>query len=162
MSEFFKVSDGELSQDGKAEMGGGDFEPIPAKTQVLFAPVEAKWGEIKDHGKDFGHEGVKIQWAILKPDEYKNRRVFQNIKVGDPDPKVADKAMRMLVAIDTNAGGKLFAAGTKPSDADLARCLVNKQMMGVLQVWKVGDKAGNWVQSVAPKSVAIPKKEVDF
>ena len=48
----------------------------------------------------------------MKPDEFAKRVIFQKVKVfgtsRDKDPQAtADKAKRMLAAVDQNAGGKL-------------------------------------------------------
>lgn len=136
---------------GSFESGGGDIEPIPANTTVLAAPDEAKWD---DHNGDYY---ISVRWVVLQPKEYANRKIFQKIRVEDKDPKKADKAKRMLGAIDHNAGGKLAASGEKPTDESLTRNLVNKPMMLKLQLWEIEaddgtKKRGNWVSAVAPRS----------
>ena len=129
---FFTTSDNKaIEKSGSMEMGGGDIEPIPAKTQVLAAPDEAKWDEYE------GDEYVSLRWSILQPKEYAGRKIFQKIRVCDSDSKKSDKAKRMLAAIDTNAGGKLLASGERPTDESLTRCLVNKPMVLLLQVWEM-------------------------
>lgn len=143
---FWKLSDDKaVEASGKFESGGGNMEPMPEGTSVLAAPVEAGWKSYE--GEDY----VNIQWQVLSPAEYKNRRIFQKIKAYDPDAKKADKAKRMLAAIDTNAGGKLMAIGREPNDAELTQHLMGKQMMLRLGLWEINDKKGNWVQAVAPK-----------
>lgn len=144
---------------GNFETGGGDMEPIPAKTQVLAAPDEAKWDAPKDGGDEF----VAIRWTVLQPKEYENRKIFHKLRVKDSDPKKAEKAKRMLAAIDANAGGKLMAAGVEPTDQSLTASLVNKPMMLLLQVWELetetGEvKKGNWVSAVSPRTAGgVPK-----
>lgn len=137
---------------GNFETGGGDIEPIPAKTQVLAAPDEASWYEPQDGSEPF----ISIRWSVLQPKEYENRKVFQKLRVNDDDKKKAEKARRMLAAIDANAGGKLMAAGVEPNDEALTVNLVNKMMLLNLQVWEMeiqGEtKRGNWVSAVAPKA----------
>ena len=129
---FFTTSDNKaIEKSGSMEMGGGDIEPIPAKSQVLAAPDEAKWDEYE------GDEYVSLRWSILQPKEYAGRKIFQKIRVCDSDSKKSDKAKRMLAAIDTNAGGKLLASGERPTDESLTRCLVNKPMVLLLQVWEM-------------------------
>lgn len=147
---FFTTSDNKaIEKVGSMEMGGGDIEPIPAKTQVLAAPDEAKWDEYD------GDEYINLRWNILAPKEYANRKIFHKLKVYDFDPKKSDKAKRMLAAIDTNAGGKLLASGECPTDESLTRCLVNKPMVLMLQVWEMerdGEtKRGNWISAVSPR-----------
>lgn len=144
---FFTTSDNKaVNTSGNFESGGGNIEPMPEGTSVLAAPVEAGWKSYE------GEEYVNIQWQVLAPTEYRNRRIFQKIKVYNPAAEKADKAKRMLAAIDTNAGGKLMALDKTPEDADLTQTLVGKQMMLRLGLWEMNDKRGNWVQAVAPKS----------
>jgi hypothetical protein len=148
---FFKTSDNKaVDTSGKFESGGGNFEPMPEGTSVLAAPVEAGWKSYE--GEDY----INIQWQVLAPTEYRNRRIFQKIKVYEPTAAKADKAKRMLAAIDTNAGGKLLALDKTPDDADLTQSLVGKQMMLRLGFWEIDDKRGNWVQAVAPKTASVP------
>src|SRR5690606_7741125 len=135
------------------ESGGGDIEPIPANTTVLAAPDEAKWDEYD------GDYYISVRWVVLQPKEFANRKVFQKIRVEDADPKKADKAKRMLAAIDHNAGGKLAESSEKPTDGALTRNPVNKPMMLKLQGWEIdaddGTKTrGNWVSAVAPRTGA--------
>lgn len=150
---FWNTSDNQsaASVGGQFETGGGDMTPIPANTTVLAAPDEAKW---EDHNGDYH---IALRWVVLQPKEYANRKIFHKLRVEDKDPKKADKAKRMLAAIDHNAGGKLAASGEKPTDESMTRALVNKPMMLKLQVWEIdkddGTKAaGNWVSAVAPRS----------
>ena len=147
---FWNLNDGNdpLPTDGAFESGGGNMEPIPADTSVLAVADEAKWDHYGDE-PDY----ISLRWSILRPDEYKNRKVFQKIRVNADDPKKADKAKRMLAAIDANAGGKLVAAGEMPTDESMTRCLTNKPMVLKLQVWELDDKSksGNWVAAVSPR-----------
>lgn len=156
---FFTTSDNKaIEKSGSMEMGGGDIEPIPAKTQVLAAPDEAKWDEYE------GDEYVSLRWSILQPKEYAGRKIFQKIRVCDGDSKKSDKAKRMLAAIDTNAGGKLLASGERPTDESLTRCLVNKPMVLLLQLWEIKQddgtvKRGNWIGAVSPRQAGAAKAE---
>lgn len=150
MSDFWNTSDGKsIEKSGEFEIGSS-MEPMPDGTQVLAAPMEAGWQSYE------GQEYINIHWAVLEPKEYKNRRVFQKVRVLDADKSKADKAKRMLAAIDANAGGKLMASGEAPTDATLTQYLVNKPMFLRLGLWEMDGKSGNWVQAVAPKSSATP------
>lgn len=131
------------------ESGGGDFEPIPANTGVKAAIKQAGWAEYQ------GDRYINIQWQVLAPEVYKNRVVFQKIRVLDDDTAKADRAKRMLAAIDANAGGKLVQLDRAPDDSDLALALTGKMMAIKLQVWEMQgsdgqDRKGNWVSAVAP------------
>ena len=48
---------------GAMEMGGGDIEPIPAKTQVKAAIEEAAW----HHPQGGGDSVISLKWAVLAP-----------------------------------------------------------------------------------------------
>jgi hypothetical protein len=163
---FFTTSDNkQIEKSGNMEMGGGDIEPIPGKTQVLAAPDEAKWDDYE------GDEYISLRWNILQPKEYANRKIFHKLKVCDTDGKKSDKAKRMLAAIDTNAGGKLLSSGERPTDESLTRCLVNKPMVLMLQVWEIDKerdgtpipaadrKRGNWISAVSPRKTGSVKEE---
>lgn len=158
---FWNLSDNSNAADtgGEFEAGGGNMDPIPAGTTVLAAMEESKWDDYE------GTQYISNTWTVLAPEEYKNRKVFQKLYVmGDDrakDPaKKADKAKRMLAAIDTNAGGKLLASGEMPTDDMLTRHLVNKPMMLRLEVWEMEvegqTKSGNWVSAVAPRGNSAP------
>jgi hypothetical protein len=155
MTDFWNLSDNTTAATtgGQFETGGGDIEPIPSNTSVLAVIDEAKVDEYQ------GERFVSLRWVVLQPKEYTNRKVFQKVRVWDGDSKKSDKAKRMLAAIDTNAGGKLLAAGGEPSDESLTVSLVNKPMVLKLQLWEMdrddGTKArGNWVSAVSPRSGA--------
>ncbi len=151
---FWNLSDNsenlQQNNTGTFDAGGGDMEPIPKDTQVKAACEEAKW----DHYD--GEEYINLKWTVLAPAEYKNRKIFQKIRVMDGDAKKSDKAKRMLAAIAANAGGGLLKVEGRPSDMDLQRNLAMKPMALTLQVWEMdktdgtGKISGNWVQQVAP------------
>lgn len=152
---FFTLSTNEsVNSSGEMEMGG-DIEPIANNTQVKAAVEQAQWFTSKTTGETV----ISLTWFIMAPKEHSNRKIFQKIKVKDSDPKKRDKAILMLAAIDKNAGGKLFAKGSEPTDDDLMMCLVNKPMMLLLKVWVMDDqqtgekKSGNWVAAVSPCGV---------
>lgn len=140
--------DGINLEETTFESGGGDFAPIPKDTSVLAVAEEATNSDYQ------GDRYINVKWRISKPDEYANRVLFQKVKVYDPDPAKAERAKRMLAAIATNAGGKLFQAMQKanesePSDMSLMH-IANKPMVLKLDVWEFDGKTGNWVQAVSP------------
>lgn len=150
-----------LDTTGKFESGGGDIEPIPAKTQVKAAIDEAKWDDYE------GDEYISLRWTVLAPAEFKNRKVFQKVRVLDSDCKKADKAKKMLAAIAANAGGGLLKVSGKPTGQDLQKHLLQKPMALLLQVWEMetsdGLKKGNWISAVSPlkknEPVAAPEPD---
>jgi len=160
---FWSTSDGTTAANTATEFdaGGGSMEPIPEGTTVLAMPDEAKWATDRDN-----NEYLSIRWTVLKPDAYLNRKIFHKLWVTDEKPKhkdpvkYRDKQLKMLAAIDTNAGGKLMKIEGKPTDDQLAVSLTNKQMTLRLGVWAMkaddgSDMSGNWIQSVADKTRAV-------
>jgi len=144
---FFSTSDGqEIKADGNFESGGGDLPPIPKGTQVLASIDQAKWSEFE------GSQYIDLRWTIARPEEFSNRKIFQKIRVKDADVNKRDKALRMIAAIDANAGGKLVASGVEPTDESMTLCLANRPMVLKLEVWELDDKtkSGNWVAQVGP------------
>lgn len=148
---FFGLSDGSnaAQTDGTFE-SSNNMEPIPANTQLLAIVDEAKWDEYQ------GDSYISLRWTIMAPEEHKNRKIFQKVRVNDP--KKGDNAKRMLAAIDKNAGGKLAASGAYPTDESLTMALCHKPMVIRVQVWNMtkedtGEKmAGNWIDKVAARN----------
>lgn len=151
---------GQANGTGEYEIEGGNLEPIPAKTGCIAAIEEAKWDEYD------GDRYISLKWRVMKPDEYAKRVIFHKVKVfgtsKDKDPKAtADKAKRMLAAIDSNAGGKLMKVKGEPSDMDLMSALVGKTMAIKVMVWEMTidgqERSGNWISAVAPAKGAAAK-----
>lgn len=157
MSNFWALEE-EIT--GTMEMGGGEIEPIPAKTQCLAAIDEIKWEE---YG---GETYIVARWNVLQPAEYKNRKIFQRLKVNAPDAAKKAKAIKMLAAIDFNAKGGLMASGKEPTDAMMQKGLMNKIMVIMVQVWKMEDQTtgemrqGNWISAVSPRSATTPERVI--
>lgn len=172
MSGFWNTSEGDnvaSKKDTSFEIeGGGNLEPIPDGSSVLALVEEAKWDE-----KD-GAEYITVRWSVMRPQTYENRKVFQKLWVTDDDPgaksadkaaKKRDKALRMLAAIDTNAGGRLTKVAGRPENEDLAAALVGKPMVIKVMLWEIEDRQtgetirGNWVSAVSPKSKGVEVAE---
>ena len=165
MSNFWELNDGEQikGNENNFDMGGGDIEPIPNNTGCIAAIEEAKWDEYE------GDRYISLKWRVAKPQQYNNRVIFQKIKVfgtsRDKNPSAtADKAKRMLAAIDANAGGKLMKLDGEPTDQDLMSALMGKMMAIKVMVWKMkNDKdeemTGNWISAVAPAKGAPAEKK---
>lgn len=168
---FWNLSDGtdvSKTHDKSFEMPTGNIEVIPDGSRVKAAIDEAKWDD-----KD-GARFISIRWAILAPEEVKNRKVFQKLWVKDDDPnadspdkaaKKRDKAKRMLAAIDSNAAGKLSQLDREPTDEDLAS-LMNAPMVIRTQVWSMTDRdnpgekiEGNWISAVMPSNETVELKQ---
>src|SRR5699024_3912935 len=128
--------------------------PIPNNTGCIAAIKEAGWQEYN------GERYINLQWQVLAPSEYKNRVIFQKVRVLDNHNKKADKAKRMLAAIDTNAGGHLLKLEQAPTYLDLMNALVGKMMAGKVMDWEMEiqgeERKGNWIATVAPKGKSAP------
>lgn len=145
MSNFWQLSDGKVAeQTDKFDAGGGDV--LPDNTDVLALIDEAGWKA----GYEGAHDVIQLRWTVHKPDQFKGRKIFQKLKVNDPESKTSDKAKRMLMAIDTNAGGKLAQHPGEPNDSELMSALMNKPMVLKIKVWEINEKKGNWVAAVSP------------
>ncbi len=163
---FWDLNDGTKAESKNTfELASGNLEPIPNDTTCIAAIEEAKWDSYQDD------RYISLKWRVMQPDAYANRVVFHKIKVfgmaNDKDPQAtADKAKRMLAAIDANAGGKLMEIQGEPSDMDLMSALVGKMMATKMMVWEfkkpdTGEEmSGNWIAAVAPvKGAEISRPE---
>jgi len=159
MANFWDLSTGEdiTSVGTSFEAGGGSIEPVPNDTTALAIIDEAKWDEDRD-----GNRYISLRWSVLTPQEYKNRKVFHKLWVEDAKPmqkdpeKYRDKQIKMLAAIDNNAGGKLSGSGKRPTDETLGNALTNKPMMIKIMTWEAQKSdgsmgRGNWIAAVAPR-----------
>ena len=154
---FWNLSDGKaVESKSEFELGGG-FEVIPDGSRVLAAVEECKDDQWE------GERFFNLKWRILEG-EYKNRIIFQKLKVFSSKEKQRDNAITMLAAIDANAGGKLMASGKEPTDFAIASALANRPMILLLRVWESEDKqkTGNYVAGVfsrqQTKAVPAPKQ----
>ena len=146
MSIFDNVENKNI--DGNFEQSGG--EPIPNNTNALAYIKDVSWKEYE------GDRYINIQWGVLKPEEIKNRVVFQKLRVKDSDSDKASRATQMLLAIDFNAGGKL-PKDSDPTDRDLVSAL-SKAIMGIkIMKWEIDGKEGNWISAVSAKAKAAAK-----
>lgn len=150
MTNFFTTSDNKaIENQNTFDMGGGNFDPIPNNTQLKSIIEEAKWDEYDSQ------KYISLKWSVIDG-EFKNRKIFQKIRVMDTDAKKADKAKTMLAAIDSNAGGALMSAGVMPDDMSLSINLMNKPMAIVVAIWEIDDKKGNWIKAVSPLNSPQP------
>jgi hypothetical protein len=163
---FFTLSTGQKAQATTSFAMMENLPPIPANTELKAAIDEA---ENKSNAKT-GEQYIELRWNILAG-EHKGRKVFQKLRHSDADPKKADKAKMMLLAIDANCGGKLVRLNRAPTDQDLMVCLSGKPMAIKVGVWAIKNEEtgetsqGNWVSAVsggsaAPKPAAATAKTV--
>ena len=169
MSDIWGLSDGGNAADTGTEYevpGGGNMEPLPEGSKVLAMVEDAEWKEDADH-----NEFLNLKWSVVRPDEARNRKIFQKLWIKDHDPrerdeakaeKKRDRARRLFAAIDANAGGKLAKKGGIPDADTIMVALANKLMVLRLGLWEMEDRqnpgqvmSGNWVQAVGPKTGEI-------
>lgn len=157
MSNFWSLNDGTTAESSTSFDAGGDFELIPNNTALAAAIEEATWKEYE------GDSYINLKWRVMRPEKYANRILFHKLKVfgmaSDKDKAaVADKAKRMLAAIDANCGGKLAKLKDVPQDMDLMTALVGKPMGIKVQVWEIKEenKSGNWISAVSPLKSQAP------
>lgn len=139
---FWNLSTNEaLTADGAFDSNPA-MTPIPDGSQLRACIEEAKWDDYQ------GDTFIKLTWTVLDG-EFKNRKVFHKVKVKDSDKNRKDKAIRMLAAIDANAGGNLMRLGKEPNDMELTANLANKPMAIKVAIWEIDGKSGNWVMAVS-------------
>lgn len=156
---YFKLSTGENPvTNGDFSTGAGDFAPIPKGQVVKAAVTSLKWDQHQDNP-----EVLSLEWVIGAPQKYRNRKIFQKIKLNDQSTETKDKAIRMLGAIYTNAGGDISKFTGKPTEAQLISDLANKFMLLELGVWELEDKSksGNFVSRVSPVNNADQAAKVE-
>jgi|GEM_PF-4882387 len=127
MNDFWNTSDGKEIESNGSFVSGSGLDPFPDGTEVLSIISEAELDEYE------GQRKIKITWIIGRPEKYKNRKIFQSLYVfsehKNSSIEKADRAKRMLAAIDKNAGGKLMDTGNAPTTEAMTKCLVNSSML---------------------------------
>jgi len=147
MANFWTTSDNKvITTTGEFTSGGGKIENIPDDTTCLALIDEAGIAEYD------GAEYVNLRWTVLEPVAYKGRKIFHKVRVFDADIAKADKAKKMLMAIDTNCGGKLAESQEAPNDNSMAKALLNKPMLIKVMIWELNGRSGNWIASVSPRN----------
>jgi hypothetical protein len=144
---FWQTSEGKSATTeatGKFE-ASASYELIPDGTTALAIITKPS---IEQYN---GDEYINVEWTIAKPEAYKNRKVFQKVRVWDSNPKKADKAKAMLANIDKNAGGKLAKLDKDPTNESLA-VLTGKTMLIKILIWSIDDKTGNYIGAVSPRT----------
>ena len=138
---------------GTAEVGG--FSIIPHDTTTVSIIVGC---EVKTVNTTYANERrIEITWQVTNPAAHAGTKFNQKIRVWDKDPKKQEKAEKMLLAIDKNAGGKLVAANEEPTTENLTRALTNAVMLTKFNVIKSDDgRENNYIASVSPRSTQQP------
>lgn len=151
---FWNLSDG--NEVEATEEFDAQYTPvIPDNTNCLACIDSAEW---KNNNE--GEQYINITWSVVEG-EHQGFKVFQKVRVNIADSKKRDKAIRMLSAIDMNAGGHLRKLGQEPEDLDLAMHLANKVMLIKVMIWEMDDgKQGNWVSAVASGAERKEHKEL--
>jgi len=154
---------------------GGSFEDIPHNTRCVIhiEDVEWKYFDEKKEGNEDGENipWVSVKWNIESPVDYENRKLPQKIKYYGDDPKseyfkpekeekTKEKARLVFWAIDKNCGGKIAALKLRrvPTDQELQRYLIGKSMIGIIGVWDINGKTGNYIMKIEPLSSGFQSK----
>ena len=144
---FWTTSEGKSAATeatGKFE-ASSSYELIPDGTTAMAIITKPSIEQFQ------GDEYINVEWTIVKPDAFKNRKIFQKVRVWDNNPKKADKAKSMLANIDKNAGGKLAKLDKDPTNESLA-VLTGKTMLIKILIWSIDDKTGNYIGAVSPRT----------
>lgn len=144
----------------------GFGEPIPEGSYVLAMIDKAQW----KNARDSDSQSVNVQWTVLKPEQFANRKVWQNLWIRDAEPFLAakgetqkaaerrDRDLKKLSVIDNNARKKLRECPDYPDDTALAT--LNNAMM-VISLGVIN--GNNFVRDVMEKShelkVGVAKSE---
>lgn len=155
---LFNLSDGsKVGGEKEYDASEGFGKPLPDNTEVLASCTAIEWSEYE------GIENIRSTWTIVLPAEHKDRKIFYTFKVNDKNPEKADKARKMLAAIDATHGGKLAALEADPTDLDLGRALISKLMVlkiGYYDMTDKGGKEGNYIKAVSPRKSGAVAEEV--
>ena len=106
-----------------------------------------------------GTKTIKLEW-IIESEPYRNKHVFQKLKVYDPEPKVRHKALNLLKLCFDMFHVKQLNPEASPTDQDLAQ-MVNKHAGIKIQEWHMqkGDGSmgsGNWVSEIHSAQGFVP------
>lgn len=149
--------DQHLNKDEQVKDGTFDaqsMEPIPDKTQCQAYIDEAHWDQGNPEYDQEPH--IKIRWAIQSPSEYKNRKIFQKIRIEHADETKKRKAWQMLQAIDQNCGGGIAKTTGELTDMVLQQSLMQKPMMIQVMKWEMNGRTGNWIAKVSKRGAGGP------
>lgn len=159
---LFNLSDGsKVGGEKEYDASEGFGKPLPDNTEVLASCTAIEWSEYE------GTENIRSTWTIVLPAEHKDRKIFYTFKVNDKNSDKADKAKRMVGAIDATHGGKLAKIydeeEREPTDEELGRALLSKLMVlkiGYYDMTDKGGKEGNYIKAVSPRKAGAIAEEV--
>lgn len=154
---LFNLSDGsKAGGETEYDASEGFGVPLPDNTEVLAACTQIEWDEYE------GEEQIRTVWTMVMPAEYKDRKQFHNFRINHDDERKADKAKKMLAAIDAAHGGKLAALDRLPTDEELGRALISKLMVlkvGYYDMRDQGGREGNYIKAVSPRKAGTIAEE---
>lgn len=155
MSYFKKLDGSEVVSSGEYESGGG-FEAIPDDTECHAYISEVEWKQ-PPATASMQDECIGVEWTIATGD-FKNRKIFQNLRVKSDDEKIHDKGMLVLATLYSIAGKDVTKIEKEPSDADLNKILLNQK--AGLKIGLMKDKKDGTQRNYI-KSIKSTKKELD-
>lgn len=137
-----------LSNTTTSFSNDSSFEVIPDGTKALAVITNAEWREANQHNE----RHVSLTWDIVEG-EFKNRKVFQKVKLFDKKETTRLNAQRMIIAIDANCKGAIAQAGVEPTAQGLAS-LLHSPMYIMIKVYTPDNpeqKPHNWVCAVSER-----------
>lgn len=157
---FWNTSEGKQATGNEAELVK-EIQPIPDKTICRVMIDEGKWDEYQ------GERYISIAWSVIDGD-YKNRKVFQKLKVYDSKATKADTHKEALMRLFMLT--KTEVPQGEPTDMQLMK-LAMKPLQIRCRVWEIEDsqtgdtKRGNWVDAIYPNTEiaaqSAPSVDVD-
>jgi len=162
---FFTNSNGQaLTATTEVETGG--LQPlIPANAKLLCAVA----GVTIEPASQYNNEHIKITLHVTQDGKYKDFTIPHKLQVNHDERAKRDKAIEMLLAYDTNCGGKLMEmdqAGRPFMDANtLSRALNGGEVLATFDIWEMdGDdgskRSGNWVRGISAPATTTTDQHI--
>ncbi len=136
------------SDEAVKESGKTGFAVIPNDTNAL-AIIEnvclKKWQDNPEY--------VSVEWVLIDG-EFKNRHIWQSLRIDDEDEAKANRARNTLLKIYEIAGAK--KPNDRPSNMELFP-LIGKQAGIKILEYKINDKHDNFIGAVVPSAGFVCK-----
>ena len=156
---FFTKSTGETVEATDSYEVSGIHKTIPEGTELECTIASAYWSP----EDSFNAKHIKIALEVTQRGEYQGNTVADKIKIFDPSPATADKALVKLATYDKFAGGMLEKADSQgkqieDNDALIERSLVGTELIATFATFELPLRDGeteartiNWVRGIKQK-----------
>ena len=155
---FFKTKSGNAI-NANDEYKGGSLDPMPDNTECQAYITEIEWKEPPEKAL-MQDECIGIEWTISSG-EFKNRRLFQNLRIRSEDEKLHDKGMAILATLYCIAGKDITKITREPGDTELNKILQNLKAnlkIGLMK-GKDGEQDRNYIKVIKSTKVPADKDE---